>query len=92
MLVRAVSTAALVGAAFFVPVSLPVLISAAVLLVLVPLSLVLWALRKKDHVQAGLRLGRWYEFSLDARNGEREMPQGAKRKHASKAGQPASKP
>jgi hypothetical protein len=67
MLIRAVSTTAtLVGAAFLMPVSLPVLISAAVLLVLVPLSLVLWALRKKDHVRAGLRLGRWYEFSLDA--------------------------
>lgn len=92
MLIRAVSTAALVGAASFVPVSSPVLICAAALLVLVPLSLVLWALRKKDHVQAGLRLGRWYEFSLNARNGVRELPQGPKRRAASKSAHPASKP
>ena len=92
MLIRTVSTAALVGAAFLVPVSLPVVISAAVLLVLGPLSIVFWSLLRKDGTQARLRLGQWYEFSLDARDSARKMRRNSESKHASKADEPASKP
>jgi hypothetical protein len=74
MLIRALSTAALVSAAFLVPVSFPMLAIATVFLVMVPLSIVLWSVLKKDATQARLRIGRWYEFSLDARNGVRKVP------------------
>jgi len=47
---------------------------ATVFLVMVPLSIVLWSVLKKDATQARLRIGRWYEFSLDARNGVRKVP------------------
>jgi len=74
MLIRSASIATLVGAPYSVPLSLPILV-AAVLVVGALLTLVFMALRSKDNVQAGLQLRPWsITFSLDARNGAREPP------------------
>ena len=92
MLSRTIYAAAFLGAASTVPVSVPLLIFAVVLLVMVSLALVLTALKNKDRVQARLRLGRWYSFSLDVGNGVLRASQDPQSKLASKAGHPASKP
>jgi hypothetical protein len=92
MLIRAVSTATLLGAPHLVPVTLPVLILAAVLFFLVPLSMVFWSILKNDGTQARLRLGQWYEFSLDSRNCARKTPRDSGNALASKDDEPASKP
>jgi len=84
--------ATLLGVPQSVPVTLPVLILAAVLLVLVPLSMVFWSILKKDGTQARLRLGQWYEFSLDSRNSTRKVPRDSGNALASKDDDPASKP
>jgi hypothetical protein len=92
MLTRGVSTATLVGMPLLVPGSLPLLV-AAVLLIVAFLALILLALRKKDHVQAGLQVRPWsISFFLEARNGRRELPRDSENAHASKPDRPASKP
>jgi hypothetical protein len=91
MLTRGVSTATLVGVPLLDPGSLPLLV-AAVLLIVAFLALILLALRKKDHVQAGRRVRPWsISFFLEARNGHRKLPWDSENEHASKADRPASK-
>jgi hypothetical protein len=90
MLIRTICSAAFVGTVSVIPLSVPLVILAAVLLIVVSLALVLWALGKKDRVQARLRLGRWYSFSLDAGTGALGS-QSAESKLAPKARRNASK-
>ena len=70
MLTR-VFTAALLGATSLVPAGLPILVSALVLLALASLSIVCWSLLRGADTRARLRVGRWFDFSLDARDGAR---------------------
>jgi hypothetical protein len=70
MLIRVASTArTFLSAPFLVPVSLPILIVAAVVVVAL-LALILFALCRRDHVRTGFRLRPWsIAFFLEAEGG-----------------------